>query len=92
MVKLDIISDPICPWCYIGKTNLDAALLQFPDHPFTIEWHPFQLNPDMPGDDLCAELMAFAVWEIGGEKIHKRLTDPPTRIEISLRNFHVLFW
>ena len=48
MVKLDIISDPICPWCYIGKTNLDNALLQFPDHPFTIEWHPFQLNPDMP--------------------------------------------
>ncbi|WP_439154683.1 DsbA family oxidoreductase [Yoonia sp.] len=48
MVKLDIISDPICPWCYIGKTNLDRALEQFPDHPFTIEWHPFQLNPDMP--------------------------------------------
>ena len=48
MVKLDIISDPICPWCYIGKTNLDNALLQFPDHPFVIEWHPFQLNPDMP--------------------------------------------
>lgn len=48
MVKLDIISDPICPWCYIGKTNLDNALLQFPDHPFIIEWHPFQLNPDMP--------------------------------------------
>jgi predicted DsbA family dithiol-disulfide isomerase len=48
MVKLDIISDPICPWCYIGKTNLDKALLQFPDHPFVMEWHPFQLNPDMP--------------------------------------------
>ena len=48
MVKLDIISDPICPWCYIGKTNLDAALRDVPDHPFVIEWHPFQLNPDMP--------------------------------------------
>lgn len=48
MVKLDIISDPICPWCYIGKANLNAALAQFPDHPFTIEWHPFQLNPEMP--------------------------------------------
>jgi predicted DsbA family dithiol-disulfide isomerase len=48
MVKLDIISDPICPWCYIGKTNLDKALLEFPDHPFVMEWHPFQLNPDMP--------------------------------------------
>ncbi len=48
MVKLDILSDPICPWCYIGKANLDAALIDFPDHPFIIEWHPFQLNPDMP--------------------------------------------
>ena len=48
MVKLDIISDPICPWCYIGKANLDRALEAHPDHPFTVEWHPFQLNPDMP--------------------------------------------
>lgn len=48
MVKLDIISDPICPWCYIGKTLLDHALEAEPEHPFEIEWHPFQLNPDMP--------------------------------------------
>lgn len=48
MTKLDIISDPICPWCYIGKTLLDQALSQRPDHPFQIAWHPFQLNPDMP--------------------------------------------
>jgi len=47
-VKLDIMSDPICPWCYIGKTHLDKALANVPDHPFVIEWHPFQLNPDMP--------------------------------------------
>lgn len=48
MVKLDILSDPVCPWCYIGKTHLDRALAAAPLHPFTIEWHPFQLNPDMP--------------------------------------------
>ena len=47
-VKLDILSDPICPWCYIGKTHLDKALAEVPNHPFVIEWHPFQLNPDMP--------------------------------------------
>ncbi|MBO9449527.1 DsbA family oxidoreductase [Tropicibacter sp. R16_0] len=47
-VKLDILSDPICPWCYIGKTHLDKALASVPEHPFVIEWHPFQLNPDMP--------------------------------------------
>ncbi|GAA6178897.1 DsbA family oxidoreductase [Shimia sp. NS0008-38b] len=48
MIKLDVISDPICPWCLIGKTRLEKALAQEPDHPFVIEWHPFQLNPDMP--------------------------------------------
>ena len=47
-IKLDIMSDPICPWCYIGKTHLDVALLHHPAPPFEVEWHPFQLNPDMP--------------------------------------------
>jgi predicted DsbA family dithiol-disulfide isomerase len=48
MIKLDILSDPVCPWCMIGKARLDRALEQKPGHPFEIEWHPFQLNPDMP--------------------------------------------
>ena len=52
MIKLDILSDPICPWCYIGKAHLDRALAQTGDHPFEIEWHPFQLNPDMPADGM----------------------------------------
>lgn len=52
MIKLDILSDPICPWCFIGKTFMDRALINHPDHPFTIEWHPFQLNPDMPAEGM----------------------------------------
>jgi len=48
MIPLDILSDPICPWCYIGWANLARALEARPDHPFAIAWHPFQLNPDMP--------------------------------------------
>jgi predicted DsbA family dithiol-disulfide isomerase len=51
-IKLDILSDPICPWCYIGKTNLDRVLAEHPEHPFAIEWHPFQLNPDMPAEGM----------------------------------------
>ena len=47
MMKLDILSDPICPWCYIGKHQLEKALAKREGHPFDIEWHPFQLNPDM---------------------------------------------
>jgi len=52
MTRLDILSDPICPWCYIGKANLDRALEAHPDHPFEIAWRPFQLNPDMPPDGM----------------------------------------
>jgi len=52
MVQLDIISDPICPWCYIGKTLLNQALEARPLHPFTQVWHPFQLNPDMPAQGM----------------------------------------
>ena len=48
MIKLDIFSDPICPWCYIGKSYLDRALEKVGNHPFNIQWHPFQLNPEMP--------------------------------------------
>lgn len=48
MTQLDIFSDPICPWCYIGKANLDRALQDNPGHPFRIRWLPFMLNPAMP--------------------------------------------
>lgn len=66
MVKLDIMSDPICPWCYIGKTNLDRALAQRPDHPFLITWHPFQLNPDMPKDGM--DRRAYLEAKFGGKE------------------------
>lgn len=64
-MKLDIISDPICPWCYIGKTFLDQALAQRPDHPFVIEWHPFQLNPEMPAEGM--DRRAYLEAKFGGQ-------------------------
>ena len=48
MIQLDIYSDPICPWCYIGKIHLERALETLNENPFHIKWHPFQLNPEMP--------------------------------------------
>ncbi len=66
MIKLDILSDPICPWCFIGKTHLDKALAARPDHPFTIEWHPFQLNPDMPSDGM--DRRAYLENKFGGKE------------------------
>jgi predicted DsbA family dithiol-disulfide isomerase len=65
-VKLDIMSDPICPWCYIGKAHLDRALADHPDHPFAIEWHPFQLNPDMPPEGM--DRRAYLEGKFGGKE------------------------
>ena len=66
MVRLDIFSDPVCPWCYIGKGLLDRALEGKPEHPFTIEWHPFQLNPDMPPEG--ADRAAYLEAKFGGSE------------------------
>lgn len=46
-VAIDIVSDVVCPWCYIGKRHLDAALVQF-GAPASVRWLPFFLNPDTP--------------------------------------------
>lgn len=65
-VALDILSDPICPWCYIGKTHLEKALAQVPDHPFVIQWHPFQLNPEMPEEGM--DRRAYLETKFGGQE------------------------
>ncbi len=48
MITIDIISDHVCPWCYVGKRRLEKALAQRPDIETKIQWRPFQLNPDIP--------------------------------------------
>jgi predicted DsbA family dithiol-disulfide isomerase len=48
LIPLDLVSDPICPWCYIGKTRFNKALETAGDTPFDVHWRTFQLNPHMP--------------------------------------------
>ena len=45
---IDVVSDVVCPWCYIGKRRLEAALVDRAEA--RIRWHPFQLNPDIPAE------------------------------------------
>jgi predicted DsbA family dithiol-disulfide isomerase len=66
MIRLDIFSDPICPWCYVGKSYLDRALEAHAEHPFEIEWHPFQLNPDMPSEG--ADRREYLEAKFGGKQ------------------------
>ncbi|MDJ0638451.1 MAG: DsbA family oxidoreductase [Paracoccaceae bacterium] len=77
MIKLDILSDPICPWCYIGKTHLDRALEAHADHPFQIEWHPFQLNPEMApeGMDRRAYLEGKFGGKAGADEVYGRIAE-----------------
>lgn len=50
---VDVVSDVVCPWCYIGKRHLDAALATLAEagQPLpTVRWHPYELNPDLPAE------------------------------------------
>lgn len=51
-MTVDVVSDVVCPWCFIGKRNLDAALAAWraerPDCEVAVRWRPFFLNPDTP--------------------------------------------
>ena len=48
MISIDIISDTVCPWCFIGKKRLEKAIEKSNTLNFSINWHSFQLNPEMP--------------------------------------------
>ncbi len=59
-LHIDIASDIVCPWCYIGKRHLEQALEmyadEYPNAPApTLTWMPFQLNPDLPCDGMSRE-------------------------------------
>lgn len=77
MIKLIIFSDPICPWCYIGKARLDRALEQRPNHQFEVEWHPFMLNPDMPKGGM--DRRAYLEAKFGGKEGAVRAYLPVTQ-------------
>jgi predicted DsbA family dithiol-disulfide isomerase len=47
-MQIDVISDTICPWCYIGKRRLEQALSLRPQMTFEVRWRPFQLDPSTP--------------------------------------------
>lgn len=74
---IDVISDTVCPWCYIGKRRLEAALAQRPEIDFEVVWRPFQLNPDMPANGM--ERGAYIDAKFGGrdraKKVYQQIAD-----------------
>ena len=54
-LAVDVISDVICPWCFIGKRRLETALAEEPPGAVEVRWHAFQLQPDIPVEGYDAE-------------------------------------
>ena len=79
-VVVDVVSDVVCPWCYIGKRRLESAIAQLreeePDLPFEVRWHPFQLNPDLPAQGV--DRKAYLQVKFGGaeraQQVYERVT------------------
>jgi predicted DsbA family dithiol-disulfide isomerase len=59
-MRIDIYSDTVCPWCYLGKRRFELAVAARPQYEPRVTWRPFELNPDLPpeGADRAAYLAA----------------------------------
>jgi predicted DsbA family dithiol-disulfide isomerase len=54
-VRIDVVSDVVCPWCFIGKRRLEKALALKPDIPVEVHWHPYFLNDWVPREGMSRE-------------------------------------
>jgi predicted DsbA family dithiol-disulfide isomerase len=87
--RIDIVSDAICPWCYIGKRQLERSLVTLGDEglAFSIHWNPFQLNPDMPREG--RDRAAYRAWKFGSAEkaaaLDTRIVDAAAQVGL---DFH----
>jgi predicted DsbA family dithiol-disulfide isomerase len=47
-MQIDIVSDTVCPWCFIGKRRIERAMAMRPDVKFDVVWRPYRLDPNIP--------------------------------------------
>jgi predicted DsbA family dithiol-disulfide isomerase len=62
-IKIDVVSDVACPWCYVGMKRLEKALAVLPEIKVEVNWHPFQLDPNIPLEGV--ELQAYFIKKFG---------------------------
>jgi len=87
-LQVDVVSDVVCPWCYIGKRRLETALatlrVRAPALDVAVRWQPFQLNPDLPRDGISRRRYLEA--KFGGaaraEEIYARVTEAGVTVDI----------
>ena len=87
--RIDIVSDAICPWCYIGKRQLERALTILANDglTFQVHWNPFQLNPDMPKEG--RDRAAYRAWKFGSPEkaaaLDQRITEAAAAVGLGFR-------
>jgi len=87
--RIDVISDAICPWCYIGKRQLERALDILAAHHcnITVAWHPFQLNPEMPAEGIERE--KYRIAKFGSlersRQLDQRITETAATVGLEFR-------
>jgi predicted DsbA family dithiol-disulfide isomerase len=76
-VTIDVVSDVVCPWCYLGKKRLRRALSEQPGEPIKVHWRPYQLDPSIPPSGV--DRRAYMINKFGDdgriEAAHARLTE-----------------
>ncbi len=73
VIKIDVVSDVVCPWCYIGKRRLEKAIDQLADqYTFDVTYHPFELNPSMPAQG--ANQQEYLINKFGGAERYQQIT------------------
>ncbi len=88
-LRIDIVSDAICPWCYIGKRQLERALatLEREGLHFSVHWNPFQLNPDMPKEG--RDRASYRMMKFGSadrvREMDARVTDAAANVGLDFR-------
>ncbi len=78
-IRIDIVSDVVCPWCYIGKRRLEKDLDKLSDRfEFVLEYHPFELNPDMPVQG--SNQQEYLSKKFGGKARYDQITQQVTNV------------
>ena len=74
-ITVDVVSDVVCPWCFIGQKRLDRAIAAVGDIDVNVRWRPFQLDPTIPpeGKDRRAYMLAKFGSEQRVREIHARI-------------------
>ena len=70
---IDIFSDVVCPWCFVGKRRLESALRLVPETPVALRWRPFFLNPWVPREGMTRE--AFLTTKFGSVARYNRVAE-----------------